>query len=76
MKIRPVGAELSHADGRTDMTKLTVAFGNYVNAPKKFLRFLTKYTSQIQTARSLQTRLIVRFEVLQMKRFHSVFAGL
>ena len=26
MKIRPVGAESFHADGRTDMTKLIVAF--------------------------------------------------
>ena len=26
MKIVPVGAELFHADGRTDMTKLTVFF--------------------------------------------------
>ena len=33
MKIRPVGAELFHADGRTDI-KLTVAFRNYANAPK------------------------------------------
>jgi hypothetical protein len=33
IKIRPVGAELFHADGRMDkrkdMTKLTVAFRNY-----------------------------------------------
>jgi len=28
MKIRPVGAELFRANGRTDMTKLTVAFLN------------------------------------------------
>ena len=39
MKIRPVGAELFHADGRmdgrTDMTKLTVAFRNFANVPKK-----------------------------------------
>jgi hypothetical protein len=35
MKIRPVGAELFHADGRTDMTKLIVPFRNFVNAPKK-----------------------------------------
>jgi hypothetical protein len=45
MKIRLVGAELSHADGRTDrqthterqtdITKLTVAFLNFVNAPEK-----------------------------------------
>jgi len=34
MKIRPVGAELSHADGRTDMTKLIVAFRDFANAPK------------------------------------------
>jgi len=26
MKILPVGAELSHADGQTDMTGVTVAF--------------------------------------------------
>jgi hypothetical protein len=34
MKIRPVGAELFHADRRTDMTKLIVAFYNFANAPK------------------------------------------
>jgi hypothetical protein len=34
MKIRPVGAELFHVDGQTDMTKVTVALRNYANAPK------------------------------------------
>jgi hypothetical protein len=34
MKIRPVEAELFHADRRTDMTKLIVAFRNFANAPK------------------------------------------
>jgi len=38
MKIRLVGAELFHADGRTggmtDMTKLIVAVRNFVNAPE------------------------------------------
>jgi hypothetical protein len=34
MKFRPVGAELFHADGQTNMTKLIVAFRNFVNAPK------------------------------------------
>jgi len=40
MKIRPLGAELFHADrrtngdGRIDMTKLIVAFRNFANAPK------------------------------------------
>jgi len=41
MKILPVGAELFHADGRTDrrtdMTKLIVAFRNFANAPKAVL---------------------------------------
>jgi len=38
MKIRPVTAELFCADGRTDMKKLIVAFGNFANAPKSGLR--------------------------------------
>jgi len=37
MKIRPVGAELFRADGRTDTTKLIVAFHNFVNAPKSYI---------------------------------------
>ena len=35
MKIRPVGAELFDAGGRTDTTKLIVAFRNCANATKK-----------------------------------------
>jgi len=38
MIIRPVGAELSHADRRTDMTRLIVAFRNFANAPKNKAR--------------------------------------
>jgi hypothetical protein len=34
MNIRPVGAELFHADGRTNMTKLTVVSRNFANATK------------------------------------------
>jgi hypothetical protein len=34
IKILPEGAELLHADGRTEMTKLTATFQNVVNAPK------------------------------------------
>jgi hypothetical protein len=41
IKIRPVGAELFHADrqrdGRTGMSKLIVAFRNFANAPKTLL---------------------------------------
>jgi len=35
MKILPVGAELFQMDGRTDMTKLTVAFRIFAKAPPK-----------------------------------------
>ena len=38
MKIRPVEAELFHAEGRTDdrdKTKLKVAFRNFANTPNK-----------------------------------------
>jgi len=35
MKFRPVGPEFFHADGRTDMTKLTVDFRNSANSPKR-----------------------------------------
>ena len=34
IKIHPVGAELFHVDGQTDMKKLVVIFHNFVNAPK------------------------------------------
>ena len=32
-----MGTDLFHADGRTDMTKLTVGFRSFVNAPKNEL---------------------------------------
>jgi len=34
MQIRPAGAGLFYADRPTDMTKLTVTFRNFANAPK------------------------------------------
>ena len=37
MKIRPMGADLFHAGGRTDMTKLTVAFRSFANAPNNWV---------------------------------------
>jgi len=38
MKICPVGAELFHADWRTGMTKLKVAFRNFTKAPERKMR--------------------------------------
>jgi len=40
MKIRPVGAELFHADGQTDGTMLIVAFRNISNAAKNLFLLL------------------------------------
>jgi hypothetical protein len=34
MKIRQMGVGLFHVDGRTDTTKLILAFSNFANAPK------------------------------------------
>jgi hypothetical protein len=34
MKIRPVEDELFHADRRTNMTKLIIAYSNFAKAPK------------------------------------------
>jgi hypothetical protein len=62
MKIRLLGAELFHADGRTDgqttdVTKLTVAFRNFANAPKKY-KILMRL---IVTTRSTKTRIDISF---------------
>ena len=37
MEIGPVGAELFHAEGQTDITKLIVTFSSSENAPNKVL---------------------------------------
>jgi len=34
MTVRPAGTKLFHADGQTDVTKLTVAICDFANAPK------------------------------------------
>jgi hypothetical protein len=36
IKIRPVETEMFHVDRRTGITKLIVAFRNFVNEPKQF----------------------------------------
>jgi hypothetical protein len=45
MKIHPVGAELFHADRRTDMANLMVAFRNFAKAPKKQIRIFLSVLS-------------------------------
>ena len=41
MKIRPVGDEMFHADGQTDMTKLINGFRNFSNVPNKVINVIT-----------------------------------
>jgi hypothetical protein len=45
MKIRPVGAELFHVDGRTDMTNVIVSFNSFAKAPKN--DYLTKSNASV-----------------------------
>jgi hypothetical protein len=48
MKIRPVGADLFHAEGQTNMTKLIGDFRNSGKAPKKETREV-KYVNFIMS---------------------------
>jgi len=47
MKIRPVEAELFHADGRTDMVMLIVAFRNFAKRAGKFYVSAYKLTLKV-----------------------------
>jgi hypothetical protein len=58
-KISPVGAELFHADGQTDMTKLIVVFRNSANAPTNShaLKADLQFKSKIHQTPPFQTNL-------------------
>jgi hypothetical protein len=77
MKIRSVGAELFHVDGRTDrqtdMTKLTVAFRSCANAPnnwrsKKSSTLSSRYITQskfIETHSDISVQAIM-FDIIRV----------
>ena len=48
MKIRPLGAELFHVDGRTDVTQLTAAFRNVAKGPRNDISSAT-HSTELQT---------------------------
>ena len=50
MKTRPVEDELYHADGRTDIMKLIVAFRNFAEAPKKGLPLPSQLLALLESA--------------------------
>ena len=62
IKVRPVEAELFHADGqangetdrREDITKLIDVFRNFANAPKNVYKFSLHISFQVSTAVILQ----------------------
>jgi hypothetical protein len=55
MRFCPVGAELFHADGQTDMTKLVVAFRKFANTPKIQFTFSPTCFHHRQTDINTQT---------------------
>jgi len=48
MKIHLEGAKLFHAGGRTDLTKVIIAFRNFAKAPKNRQIFLAPSVYKIQ----------------------------
>jgi len=57
MKILPIGAELYRTDGQTDITKLTVAFLNFVKESKNRIRQDTLYQFQLKFTQGSQSSL-------------------
>jgi len=64
MKIRPVGADLFHADRRIDMTKLMVAFRNFANAPKNSLSYDTQ-----------AHKILIPTKLYEALSFYKIFPG-
>ena len=52
MKIRQVGAEMFRADGRTNTTKLIVAFRNFAAAPEDANRCVARSRSDVWSTSS------------------------
>ena len=55
INIRPVGAELFHSDGQTNMAELRLAFRNFANAPKDAGPYSLHYVFFLPTINSLIT---------------------
>jgi len=53
MKFRPVGHELFHEDGRTDMTELMVALRNFTNAPENLSVLASTWNSHSSVTEGL-----------------------
>ena len=69
-KIRPVGVEFSLADGRTDLTKLTVAFRTLANAPKSTFRYAYSQYCVCMTASACPSPSAIRLTNFIVHKFH------
>jgi hypothetical protein len=58
MKICPVGAKLFHADGWTDIIKLTVTFHNFANGPKNCPHILCTEQSALKLTNMTLVQLV------------------
>jgi hypothetical protein len=59
-EIRPVGAELLHADGQTDMMKLTVTCCSFANVPKKELAGFKLFSDLPLTIKSVNYKKVFK----------------
>ena len=80
MKILPAGAELFHADGQTDMTKVVAAFRNFSNPPDEVGtgRWFCVSVRPVLTLNLLRTTIVAppsNASKWQME-FNSAFKGL
>ena len=66
MKIRPVGTELYHADRRTDMAKLIVAFRGFAKEPKDdlFVFIFLCYCEKVNYFRSSFVSDVKRYDFM------------
>jgi hypothetical protein len=67
MKIRPVGAELFHADGWTDMMKLIVDIRNLGNGSKKGRPYVTTIHVPLSVNSTKYQQLILLLESVKRK---------
>ena len=67
MKIHPVGAELLHADGQTEMTKLVFAFRNFVNVPKNGDMFQPCFSITVRSYNTYVTVLVTRYVAVSIQ---------
>jgi predicted secreted protein len=73
MKIRPVTAELFHADGQIDITKLIVAFRNFAKSPKIDQSRVCEKAVNIYQSALLTTHRTTFFVVTTMKISNLVY---